>query len=883
MRARIETLANGLTVVLRETAAAPVVTFQMWVGVGSADERDHEAGLAHVLEHMLFKGTARRGVGEIAQDVERAGGYINAWTSHDETVFHITMASRFLDQGLDVLADAIQHAALDGQELARELTVIREEIRMGRDNPARMTTEGLFGAMFRKHPYGRPVIGYDRTVRSFDRRLVSAFYRRWYVPKNMVLVVAGDFDAERMTTKVTRAFADFDGRGVPRRSTRLAEPAQRRSRLVQRAYPVSESNLALGFPIPGMTHDDVPALDLLAAVLGQGASSRLETRVRREQGLATEIRAMAYTPKDAGVFGVYGMVPPHKLAAAVEAVTVELERVVEEAIPPREIEKARSLLLSDSHYSEETVDGVARKLGYYALHCGDVNFEDRYMAGLVAAQAADLSEIAARYLAPSRASVSVIVPDPQHRPLERKVSWIKGRGRRARVEEKLLERELIGALEGRWKGRVGKPRRAATKPATTVQRLSSGDTLIVRPDPGARIAAARAAFLGGLRREPRTKSGIISLLANTLTRGTARMTAAEVALALDAQACSVGGFGGRNTIGVHGEFLAQRFAEGFELFADCLRRPAFDPAEVARERELLIEEVRASADHLDRRAFELFQARLFGRHPYGRSILGTEETVAALEPRDLRRFLNRVTGAGQMVLAVVGGVDPDEVVELAERLLVPGAGKGRPPKDPAPWKPLKGPVQVTESAPKEQSHVVLGFPGVALDDADRFAVDVLTEILGGHGGRLFASLREERGLAYAVTALSMEGIEPGYVALYTGTSPGQEREVVAAMRRELERITTARPARAELDRVKQHLIGTRAISRQRSAARAAGMALGQLYGLGHDADVRYPREVEQVTATRVVDVARRLFDPQRMVLSCIGPDADRLDLLEASD
>src|SRR6478672_7185402 len=162
-------LPNGLRVVLQENHAAKVVAFQAWVAVGSADESPEIAGIAHVFEHMLFKGTARRGVGQIAQEVEAAGGEINAWTSFDQTVYHLVLASRFFDTGLDILADAIQHSSFDPAELERELKVVLEEIKQGEDNPSRVITQELFKTAFTKHPYRRPVIGFEKVVRTFTR------------------------------------------------------------------------------------------------------------------------------------------------------------------------------------------------------------------------------------------------------------------------------------------------------------------------------------------------------------------------------------------------------------------------------------------------------------------------------------------------------------------------------------------------------------------------------------------------------------------------------------------------------------------------------------------------------------------------------------------
>jgi zinc protease len=857
------TLPCGLEVVLKESHAAPVVAFQFWIGAGSADEAPAEAGMAHVLEHMLFKGTSRRGVGRIARDVERAGGYINAWTSHDETVYHLTIASRFAEQGLDVLADAVADPALDGEELERELKVIVEEIRMGRDNPGRMVTEHLFGQVFSGHPYGRPVIGHEHTVRGFSRERVRRFHRHWYAPGNMVLVAVGDFDTDRMLGLIREVTRGWRSSRPARRRARDPKPGQRRMRGSAVTSPVAEASFAIGFPTPGLTHEDIPALDLLAAVVGQGASSRLENRVRRGLGLVNDISAMAYSPRDAGVLAVFASAAPGQLVPATRAIAEELFRVTREPIPAREIAKARALIESDAIYSEETVDGLARKLGHYRLHVGDVDFEQRYLAGLAAAGPDTLLQVARRTLAPSRLSLTAVAP-------------------RSKVGPERLRERLLGAADAAWAERSARSRVRVSRPAaaTVVERLPSGDTLIVRPDSESRIVAVRVAALGGLRFERASEAGLTTLLANALTRGTARRGAEEIASAMDELACSVAGFTGRNTCGIQGEFLARSFVEGFELLGECLRSPALAAAEVEREKELLIEEIRASRDRLDQQAFLELQRVLFGAHPYGRSILGTEEAVRGLDGPRLRTFLDRHAAPGRLTVAVCGGVDPGECRELAVRFLAGPRGKGGgEPRPPATVRFPGRPRQAAIELPKEQSHVAIGFPGTTLLAEDRFALEVLVELLGGHGGRLFAAVRERASLAYSVSATSVEGIDPGYLALYAGTAPGQERAVVDAMLAVAGDLVRRRVPGEELRRVKSHLIGSRAIMLQRVSTRAAGAALGHLYGLGHDADERYPDQLRAVDAEAVLVAARRYLDPRSRVVTCVGPRVGRLDLL----
>lgn len=878
MKPVIKQLQNGLTVVMQRTNAAPVVAYQMWIRVGSADEAPSEEGLAHVLEHMLFKGTKRRPVGEIARDVERAGGRINAWTSHDETVFFITLANRYWEQGLDIVADAVQHSSLDEQELMRELSVIREEIRMGEDSPERTVVQRLFDNAFKKHPYGRPVIGFDRTVKALTRETVNGFYRRWYVPSNMVFVIAGDFDEEVMFDKITQLFSTAQAASPPERVTRVNEPEQRKRRISMAINPISEVHLALGFPIPGIDHEDTPALDLLAAILGQGASSRFETNIRRKLSLVSGIRVIAYTPKDAGLLGVFATTPTHNLKAATRAIAAELKRAMYQLPSQADMDKAKTMLISEKIYSEETVDGIARKTGFYQTHTGTLEFEQRYNNALAELSPEDITAVARRYIAPSRASMSVVVPDPSRRPPEKPVPWIIGKKQDRQVDKSKLKTLLDTQIEQGFKGADKRVPNGMRAGKTVVRELSSGDILLVNRDPSSKLVAARAAFLGGLRLESASECGVFALLSNTIVRGTKNRSADQVAATMDNLACAIGGFAGRNTIGMHGEFLASNFRDGFGLMAECLRSASFPPLEVEREKQLLIEDIRASRDNPSQVAFQLFQKKLFGSHPYSRPIRGDEDTIGKIDSAALRKNLKRYTKAGSMVLAVVGGVNIEEVTEWAETLVAGQGAKGRAPKGPGPWTPPSEPGHLVQSLPKEQSHIVIGFPGTTITSDDRFAIEVMTEILGGHGGRLFAGVRDEKGLAYAVTAMSMEGIEPGYLAFYAATQPGQEEQVTQAILHEIELICREAASVDEVERIKRFLIGARAIAWQRASTRAASMALDHLYGNGHDEAERYPQKIDRITRKSVQEVAGRYLGSNTPTVAWVGPNMEKITL-----
>jgi predicted Zn-dependent peptidase len=351
------TLDNGLKVVLLEDRSAPVVALNVWVRTGSAEETEAEAGMAHVFEHMLFKGTERRAVGEIARTVEAAGGNINAFTSFDMTVYHITMASRDVAVGIDVLADAILNSTFDPGELDREIAVVLEEIRRGEDSPNRVLSQEMFSQAYTRHPYRDPVIGTSESVSSFSREQLLDFHRRWYVPNNLTFVAVGDFDADQVLEQIRSAFASAEAR-ADLAHPRDPEPEQTepRSAIVRRDF--ERTLIGIAYPITAFAEEDTAYVDLLATVLGGGESSPLYRNVKDRRQLVHTIGASAYTPLDRGLFFVQATLDPGMIEHALQAIGEEIDRLRNFGPSDVELERARVNLLSSEVHERETMQAV---------------------------------------------------------------------------------------------------------------------------------------------------------------------------------------------------------------------------------------------------------------------------------------------------------------------------------------------------------------------------------------------------------------------------------------------------------------------------------------------------------------------------------------------
>jgi zinc protease len=836
-------LENGMRVVLREDHAAPVAAFQVWVEAGSADERPAEAGMAHLIEHMIFKGTNEMRAGELAGTIERYGGRINAYTSYEYTVYHVVIASRYQEKGLEVLADAMQHPSFDPTELKREKEVVIEEIRMGQDDPGRTLHKTLFKNSFQRHPYGRPIIGYADIVRGFSRKQVLGYYSKWYVPENMVFVGVGDFSAAELLPRLKTLFA-APTRHLPPRQ-RPSEPTQEAFRHLTMQEDIHERYFALGFHIPNVQDEETYALDLLAAILGQGESSRLQQELRFKQGLASSIYAYAFTPKDPGLFVIGGTFQPGAIQTGVEGIISELSRIKNEGVNGEELTKAKVMLEADFTYDRETAQGEARKLGYFEVIMGDAVKEREYLQGIGRVGAQEIWKAAQKYLRPENLTLCLLLPEGEKETVDPRT--VEGLGKTPAAHET-----------------TGEMKRAV---------LENGITLLFQEDHSVPVVGISGVFLGGVRFENEHTAGLTHFLAEMLTRGTASYTTLQLAQEVDSLGATLETFSGRNSFGVQAKGLSKDFPQLVRLVAEVISKPSFHPEEVEKVRGEVLAALGAEQDQMIPRTMRLLRETLYDRHPYRLNVLGTEETIARIGRRDLLQYYKKYALPQNLVLAIVGDTTWEEVVEFVQ-----GAFHGMRKRD---FSPPSIPQEATEKGgikkreevvgEKQQTHIALGFAGTTMQDQDRFPLEVLEAALGGQGGRFFTELRDKEGLAYVTAFFVRSDLDPGYLGVYLATSPPKVEQVLEGIERILQDVRQRGISQEELDRAKAYLIGNYAIGLQGTLPLASTMAFEERYGLGGDFYRFYPREIERVTGADVLRVARKYIDLDSYALVILRP------------
>ena len=844
---------NGLTLLCEEMHDAPVVALQAWVNVGSADETVEQMGLAHLHEHMLFKGTKNRGVGEIARVVEASGGEINAWTSFDETVYHVVMAAGELETGVDILADAIRHSTFDADELSREIEVVLEEIRRSDDTPARRIAQAVFSLAYEQHPYRRPVLGYDRTVRAFTRDSMLAFYKQHYRPERVTFVATGDFSTDQLQALVQKHFGDWQGADASKKAPRASESPQKSVRTKILVEDVKEARLALSWHGPAFSSPDLAAMDALAVILGHGDSSRLYEVLHRQHALVNDVYAYAYTPRDPGLLMVGAGLRHQHIATATQHLLDEVYRLRHALVPVSELEKAKVLILSESAYQRETVQGQARKLGFFETVGGDYAAEEAYLAQIKALVPDDLRRVAATYLHDKPSVVLQMSQHEKEQPAETALGdWVVQSWQRAQAASEARTRTHPSKRGG-------------------VQRLTlTGGAILLLREEDSPIVSIRAVGYGGQRWEQADTAGLAHLFCCIWGLATARHPAAALAEHVAMLGGSISAFAGRNTVGLRGDFLAEKSMAGLDTFCEALLSPVFLQADIDRERNIILERIRSRDDNPGAVAFDLFAEHVHPNHSYGLRFIGTEASLSGITSDTLAQYHRTFARPGRLVVSVAGGMRAAEVLEVLESVLEDADVPALAAPSYADAKPAQK-EEIRHHLERKQSHVIVGATGVTLFDNNRYAAEVLTTILSGQSGRLFNDLRDAQSLAYSVSSSNLEGIDPGHVMVHMGTAPEKVPQALAGVREHLARLQQTPVTDAELARAKRYLVGSHAIELQRSGARAMYMALNERYGLGHDAHLHYAKHIEAVTAADVQAFARDYLAPERLVEVVVGP------------
>ncbi|MDR2891935.1 MAG: insulinase family protein [Deltaproteobacteria bacterium] len=853
-------LPNGLGVLLQQDKRFPLVSMRLLVHAGSTYEKADEAGISHLLEHMVFKGSAKHPDLDLAADIEKNGGYTNAYTSFDYTGYVADLPAEHWRVGLEALESTAFHPRLDPADLEAEKKVVIAELKRGDDDPSGLIFDRLLASALAGTPYERPIIGYEDVLNKITRQDIVDYMQRFYQPQSCLLVVCGDFDPAAVKEEIERVFGPLtNNRDVElvKDINLLAQPGQGPLISVEKG-PWNKVYLGIAFPSVPLKDARTVHLDVLADLLGGGKTSYLYRKYKYEQQLVDSIYLSNYSFERLGMIYLGVTLDADKLETFWSALTQDLKGINEIAFSEKELERVKLNIEDDFFRARETLSGLTSKIGSNEFMQGGKYGEQSYLYALRNTTLRDVNGQMADLVLPSRISVAVLVPEDAQN-----------------VAEAKLKAELSAVWPAAQMDAVA-PEAMVQTPSPEIIEIGQGRTLILLPDSTMPYFSANLMFTGGNVLLNEGSQGLGSTVAGLLTKGTAgsgknagTTGAAEAGESggvfnlstkayedyLADRAAALSASSGNQSFGISLTAPERFRADLFSLLAATLESPAFLDDELERVKKNQIAGIIAREDQPLGLAFSRIFPFLFGDHPYGYPALGTPESVEKITPASVASFWQRQK-AQPWVLAVCGSFSREEMIEAAKRLPAP--------QDPAVQ--VKNPVwsngtELDLKLPgRNQYHLMLVFPTVGLDHPDYPALNLLQSVLAGQSGLLFTELRDKQSLGYSVTAIPWNTQKAGALIFYIGTDPAKSEQARVGFEQIIGQLRSQALPEAELARGKNAIEGEYYRSHQSLGSRSAEAATMQVLGLPLDTARQQIAKSAAVTPEQLRQIAEKYLN-----------------------
>ena len=855
-------LDNGLKVFLKEDSHSPVSSIFVWVNTGSAYENDNQRGLAHVHEHMIFKGTDNLKVGEISRQLEAHGGEVNAFTSFDETVYYTTISNEFIDVGLNILSDCMSNATFDEEELSKELEVILEEIKRGNDSPSNCLSEMMFKHTFSSSTYGLPIIGTPESVKSFKRSDVKGFYDKWYQAENMHLVVVSGAKSDDVKLKIEKVFNKI-------RQDKVEKPKFIENENVlglqinTEFHEVNEVYFAFSFKSKKAIDKDSAVLDIVSHILGSGTSSLLYKELKEDLSLVTSIYSSNYSMRHSGVFMITGTFLNDNINEVIKEVCLKIQQICNLDFDLAQIERAKNSILSDDLHENETVQGQAQSIGYLESLTGDIESKKIYLERIKEITPEEISKVASSLFTLENLNLNLIFP--------KKIKFENDKHLKKMMLDifNITPHPCIKDLSSYVSKDYSISKIVHNKP--TRVRLDCGADLLVLQNTKTPLFSLRSVSMGGLRQEDKTSNGKFSILAELFERGSKNFSKDQLSMKTELLASDIEGYSGKNTLGLKLLGPSANLQELIEIYSDVISNPLF----IEKELEIV---KRDTMSYLNRKkqnyaalTADKFYEKLFPNHPYSMSQYGTEESLDNISQDNISKAYRETITKNNLLFSAVGNFDLDQLVECLNSNLNISDEDFLNIKD-SNFTPIKEDQNFeTKLGDKQQSHIMIGTYAPSMESQDQYAFQVMNSCLSGMGGRLFLELRDRKSLAYTVSSFYSPSPTIGHFGVYIGCSPEKKDESIEAINREISKLVTDGITSSEIERSKNYLIGRNDISLQRNASINARISQGCFFGLGPEEPFEFSSKIRNVTLEEVNKVILKYLSGCNKVIVAYEP------------
>jgi zinc protease len=873
MSAAVETytLPNGLTVITKPVPSVPVVSVYVWYRVGSRNEPAGKSGMAHFLEHMLFKGTARFPKGEIARRVGRTGGEQNAFTSYDYTAFYETLPAEYLELALDIESDRMKNSLLDPKELDSERTVVLSELEGNRNHPHTRLRDLVNAQTWLEHPYRLPVIGWRPEVERLSADDLRAFYQKYYCPGNATLVVVGDFKTDTVRASIEHWFGKVPG-GSEFKFTPLPPETQQGERHVVLKDFGQTPMLRLQIHIPEAGREEQYPLSVLSEVLADGKTARLY-KALVGTGLAAEVSGSTQEMIDPGVWIFNVTCQPGVDPAQVEAVMKkEFKKITEEPLTQREFQQAVNQTKAQLLYAQDSISDQAMIMGYYQTVARNWHLAEEYPGRVAAVTPAQIQATAAKFLSPDQMTFGYFLPVPGGQPhgapggpaADDRLSW--------------LPRTSPLALADALPVLPGAPGAEAAGNSSACQRflLPNGLVLLVQPNHSNPTVSLSGLVRAGVVSEPADKNGLAVLHASLLDRGTRQHTAEQLSAELEFHAVHMNFNAGYEELNFGGEALTEDLELLLSSLAETLQEPTFPAAELEKVRKEVLTSCRMAQDSSQSQAWQgLFQMAYPAGHPMLHSLVTAEPSLKKIRRQDLMAYQQKWIRPDTTLISLAGDVDASRVKALVEKLFAGWKAEGPKPDNAyQPMSPVKkSEFRLVEIPGKHESITLLGHEGILRKDPEYYDAFLANHILGGAGlsSRLMRTVRDRDGLTYSIYTQFRSSTNMRPWVLQFQSDPGKVKQAIETSQKEIHALQSGEVSEQEVDDSREELVGGLQLTLETNQGIAYLNREIEYQQLGAGYLQQYPAVIRSVTRARVLEAAKKWFHPDRTLAVSVGP------------
>lgn len=806
---KVFTLENGLGLFIKEMPAAPVVAINIWIHVGSRNEKPGEEGFSHLIEHLLFKGTPTYPTGQLDKEIKKLGASQNAFTASDYTCYHVLGAKEHFKRLMELEADAVMNSLIDPAEFEKEKQVVIEELRMDKDDPASLLYNLTKDVAYTTHPYKHPIVGFEGGLASATRDSVFDYYKRYYTPPNMWVVVVGDIKADEVVP-IVKATMVASGTPAPMPSQEVpAEPAQDRRKELARYGDIQQGYLNMVWHVPGIASPDNYVLDVIANLMGSGRSSRLYKTLFESEQLVSDIRASYFTSQDPSLFMVNAQMPQGNVRRVQERVVKLMDELKEGSIPAEEFDKVKQQIIADNLFVHETAENQAFSYGHYAT-LGKLPDADLYVDRIKQVTMADVKRVASECFVDWNLSV---------------VSYLPKIATEAQKPEMLT--------------------------------LENGLKLILKENHAAPLVAMAIQVDAGGLREDTEQAGLANLTATTLLKGTSDKNAEQIAVAFESMGTRVSCAAQKSYATIKMQCLSEKFMPSLQLVLEILAGADFPESEFRKEQDMVQQKIKQQMDDLFPFTYYPTLAKIFPDSPIAYSALGLPDAVKNLRRSDASQFFKKHYIAQGMVISIVGDFF---VAEMREKLVkmfgkLP-EGKTAELKEP-PVQEIEKPIEVTGQKNREQSQILVATRTFPRSDPRTPAMDVLKNILSGSmSSRLFTNLRDKDSLAYSVYGANVGLRNAGYFFATLSTAAAKTDTARTRLIEELEKIRKEGFSDEELEDAKKYILGQYALGLVDNISQADQFSSDEFFGVGFDYFTKYPDLIRNMKKEEVAKIAQ---------------------------